>query len=120
MTAGKKLTELKQTRYGFFYQKSAYAATYTQSGQTVYVVWAESPFDWEVTLPDAPITVYDMQGNIIEDQVTSGVKRITATQAPVYIVIDADPVSVEQNFLQRVVTFFRQLFRVIANGFVGW
>ena len=120
MTAGKKLTELKQTRYGFFYQKSAYAATYAQSGQTVYVVWAESPFALEVTLPDAPITVYDIQGNIMEEHVKSGVKRITAMQSPVYIVIDADPVNVEESFLQKVVTFFKQIFRAIANGFVGW
>ena len=120
LTAGKKLTALKQTRYGLFYQKSAYAATYAQSGQTVYIVWAESPFDLEVTLPDVPITVYDMQGNKIEENAKGGVKRIRAAQAPVYIAFDADPVNVEQNIFQKVAAFFKQLFGVIANGFVGW
>ncbi len=120
ITAGKKLISLEQTRYGLFYQKSAYTATYSQNGQTVYAVWAESQFDLEVTLPDAQITVYDMQGNIIEDNVNGGVKRIRATQDPIYIVFDADPVNVEQNIMQKVVTFFKHLFRVLANGFVGW
>ena len=120
VTAGKKLTALQQTRYGLFYQKSAYVATYAQSGQTVYAVWAESQFDMELTLPDAQITVYDMQGNIIEDNVPSGVKRIRATQSPIYIAFDADPVRVEQNFMQKVIAFLMHLFRVIANGFVGW
>ena len=74
----------------------------------------------EGTLPDAQITVYDMQGNIIEDNVKGGVKRIRATQSPIYIAFDAEPVKVEQNFIQKVAAFFKHIFRVIANGFVGW
>lgn len=120
LTAGKKLTSLEQTKYGFFYQKSAYTATYSQSGQTVYVVWAESRLNLDITLPDAPITIYDMQGNIIEENVQGGVKRIGATASPIYIVCDSDPMKVEQNFMQKVVTFFKHIFRVLANGFVGW
>ena len=120
MTAGKKLTSLEQTKFGLFYQKSAYVATYSQSGQTVYAIWAESQLDLEITLPDAQITIYDMQGNIIEDIVQGGVKRIRATPSPIYIAFDADPVNVEQNFIQKVITFFKHIFRVIINGFVGW
>ena len=120
LTAGKKFTALEQTRYGLFYQKSAYTATYTQSGQTVYVIWAESEFDTEITLPDAQITVYDMQGNIIEDNVQGGTKRIAAAPSPIYIVSDADPVKVEQSFIQKVIAFFKYIFSVLANGFVGW
>ncbi len=120
LTAGKKLTELERTRYGFFYQKSAYVATYSQSGQTVYAVWAESEFDMKITLPDTQITVYDMQGNVIEDNVQGGLKRITASPSPVYIAFDSDPVNAEQNFMQKVAAFFRHIFRVLANGFVGW
>ena len=120
LTAGKKLTALKQTRYGLFYQKSAYVATYAQSGQTVYVVWAESPFHLTVNLPDANTTVYDMQGNLIEDNVPGGAKSIVATQSPTFIVFDADPVHFEQTVMQKVIAFFRHLFTVLANGFVGW
>lgn len=120
LTAGKKLTALKQTRYGLFYQKSAYVATYAQSGQTVYVVWAESPFHLTIDLPEEKNTVYDMQGNLIEDNVSGGVKRMEATQSPFYIVCDADAVHVEQSFMQKIITFFMNLFRLLANGFVGW
>ncbi len=120
LTAGKKLTNLEQTKYGLFYQKGAYIATYSQSGQTVYAVWAESDFDLDITLPDAQITVYDMQGNVIEDNVQGGVKRIGASPSPVYIAFDADPVKTELNFLQKIIAFFRNIFKVIANGFVGW
>ena len=120
LTAGKKLTDLEKIKYGFFYQKSAYVAAYSQSGQTVYAVWAESEFDLEINLPDAQITIYDMQGNIIEDNVQGGIKRISAAPSPVYIAFDADPVNVEQIFLQKVIAFFKHIFRVIANGFVGW
>ena len=120
LTAGKKLTSLEQTKYGLFYQKSAYVATYAQSGQTVYVVWAESPFEQEIALPDADVTVYDMQGNVIEAHVQGGVKRIGAGQAPVYIVCDAAPVHAALNFMQKIVAFFQRIFRVLANGFVGW
>ena len=120
LTAGKKLTDLEQTKYGLFYQKSAYVATYSQSGQTVYAIWAESKFDLEITLPDAQITIYDMQGNVIEDNVQGGVKRISAAPSPIYIAFDSEPVKVEQNFIQKVAAFFKHIFRVIANGFVGW
>ena len=120
LTAGKKLTALEQTRYGLFYQKSAYVATYAQSGQTVYVLWAESPFNQEIDLPDAKTTVFDMQGNILEDHVPGGVKRIGAAQSPIYIVCDSEPEKAERNFLQRVIAFFKHIFRVLANGFVGW
>ncbi|MBP9989593.1 MAG: hypothetical protein KBT46_08880 [Ruminococcus sp.] len=120
LMAGKKLTNLEQTKYGLFYQKSAYVATYSQSGQTVYAIWAESNYDLEITLPDAQITVYDMQGNVIEENVQGGVKRISATPSPIYIAFDSEPVNVEQNFIQKVVAFFKHIFRVIANGFVGW
>ena len=120
VTAGKKLIAMERTRYGLFYQKSAYVATYAQSGQTVYVVWAESQFKQAIRLPDAKSTIYDMQGNLIEDDVSGGVKRICAAQSPVYIVCDSDPVIVEQTFMQKVITFFMSLVRVIANGFVGW
>ncbi len=120
ITAGKKLIDLNKTKYGLFYQKSAYIATYSQSGQTVYVVWAESPFDMTINLPDTKTTVYDMQGNIIEDNVSGGEKRIGATQSPVYVVCDSDPVKVEQNFVQRVIAFFVSILRIIANGFTGW
>ncbi|HBL40683.1 MAG TPA: hypothetical protein DDY98_03575 [Ruminococcaceae bacterium] len=120
MTAGKKLTAIKQTRYGLFYQKSAYAATYSQSGQTAYVVWAESQMDLEITLPDAPFTIYDMQGNIIEKDVQGGVKQIGASPSPIYLVFDSDSASIEQNPMQKVIAFFRYIFRVLANGFVGW
>ncbi len=120
ITAGKKLIDLNKTRYGLFYQKSAYIATYSQSGQTVYVVWAESPFDMTINLPDTKTTVYDMQGNIIEDNVSGGEKRIGATQSPVYVVCDSDPVKIEQNFVQRVIAFFVSILRIIANGFTGW
>lgn len=120
VTAGKKLTALKQTRFGLFYQKSAYIAAYAQSGQTVYVVWAESAFNLALTLPDANATVYDMQGNTIEENVPGGEKRIVAAQSPIYIVCDADPVHVEQTCMQRVIAFFKHLFTVLANGFVGW
>ena len=119
ITAGKKLSTLERTRYGLFYQKSAYIATYAQSGQTVYVVWAESDFNLTIHLPDAQNAIYDMQGNRIEENVSGGVNRIGATQSPVYIVCDADPVNVEQSFTQKVITFFRHLFTVFANGFVG-
>lgn len=120
LTAGKKLTALEQTRFGLFYQKSAYVATYAQSGQTVYVVWAESEFDLPVHLPDTKITVYDMQGNVIDDNVPGGEKRIGATQSPVYIVCESDTVIAEQNFMQRFIAFFVNIFRMLANGFVGW
>ena len=120
LTAGKKLIDLNKTKYGLFYQKSAYIATYSQSGQTVFVVWAESPFDMTINLPDTKTTVYDMQGNIIEDNVSGGKKRIGATQSPVYVVCDSDPVKVEQNFVQRVIAFFVSILRIIANGFTGW
>ena len=120
LTAGKTLASLERTRYGLFYQKTAYAAAYTQSGQTVYAVWAESPFDLELTLPDTQITVYDLQGNVLEETATGGVKRIRATQSPVYLAFDADPVQAEQSVLQKVAALFRHLFRVIANGFIGW
>ena len=120
LTAEKKLTALNQTKFGLFYQKSAFVATYTQSGQTVYIVWAESPFDMTISFPETKITVYDMQGNIIEDNVPGGEKRIGAAQSPVYIVCDSDPVNAEQNFMQRVIAFFVNIFRIIANGFTGW
>lgn len=120
LTAGKKLTSLEKTRYGLFYQKSAYTATYSQSGKTVYVIWAESQLNMDITLPDTQITVYDMQGNVIEENVQGGVKRISATASPIYIVCDSDPVVIEQNFMQKVVAFFKHIFKVIANGFVGW
>ena len=120
LTAGKKLASLEQTKYGLFYQKSAYVATYAQSGQTVYVVWAESDFDQEIDLPDAEITVYDMQGNILEDHVPGGVKRIGAAGSPVYIVCDAGPAHAALNLIQRIIAFFKRIFRVLANGFVGW
>ncbi len=120
LTAGKKLTALEQTKYGLFYQKSAYVATYAQSGQTVYVVWAESEFDQEIDLPDARTTVYDMQGNILEENVPGGVKRIGAAGSPVYIVCEAGPAKPALNFLQRIIAFFKHIFRVLANGFVGW
>ena len=120
LTAGKKLTALEQTKYGLFYQKSAYAATYAQSGQTVYVLWAESEFDQEIRLPDAEITVYDMQGNILEDHVPGGVKRIGTAQSPIYIVCDSDPEHAALNFIQRIIAFFRHILRVLANGFTGW
>ncbi len=120
LTAGKSLTALEQTRYGLFYQKSAYTATYHQNGKTVYVIWAESDFDLEINLPDAHITVYDMQGNIIEENVPGGTKQISASPSPVYIAFDGDPVNTEQNILQIIIAFFKNIFRVIANGFVGW
>lgn len=120
LTSGKKLASLEQTKYGLFYQKSAYVATYAQSGQTVYVVWAESGFDQEIILPDAINTVYDMQGNVIEDNVPGGAKRIGATQSPIYIVCDSDPADAGLNFLQKVIDLLRRIFRIIANGFVGW
>ena len=120
MVTGKKLTELEQTKYGLFYQKSAYVATYSQSGQTVYAVWAESEFDMKISLPDTQITVYDMEGNIIEENVQGGEKCIGATPSPVYIVFDSEPVNDAQSFLQKVITFFKHIFRVILNGFVGW
>ncbi len=120
ITAGKKLTSLEQTRYGLFYQKSAYTATYAESGQTVYAVWADSSFNMEINLPDAEITIYDIQGNVIEDNVKGGVKRIHAAQSPIYIAFDAEPVKNEQSFIQKVAAFFKHIFRVIANGFVGW
>ncbi len=120
LTAGKKLIALEQTKYGLFYQKSAYVATYAQSGQTVYVVWAESEFNHEIELPDAKTTVYDMQGNIIGENVPGGVNRIAAAGAPVYIVCDSDPGNAAQSFLQRIIAFFRHIFRVLANGFAGW
>jgi hypothetical protein len=120
LTAGKKLAALEQTRFGLFYQKSAYVATYAQSGQTVYAVWAESEFNLPVNLPDTEITIYDMTGNVIEDNVPGGEKRIGASQSPVYIVCESDPVNIEQNFAQRVVAFFVNIFRAIANGFTGW
>ncbi len=120
MTADKKLTSLEQTRYGLFYQKSAYVAAYEQSGKTVYVVWAESPMELEITLPDAQITVYDMQGSVLEENVQGGVKRITASPSPVYIAFDTEPAREELNFLQKIVAFFRHIFTVLANGFVGW
>lgn len=120
LTAGKKLTALEQTKYGLFYQKSAYVATYAQSGQTVYVVWAESEFDQEIDLPDARTTVYDMQGNILEENVPGGVKRIGAAGSPVYIVCEAGPANPALNFMQRIIAFFKHIFRVLANGFVGW
>ena len=116
----KNNTAKNKTKYGLFYQKSAYIATYSQSGQTVFVVWAESPFDMTINLPDTKTTVYDMQGNIIEDNVSGGEKRIGATQSPVYVVCDSDPVKVEQNFVQRVIAFFVSILRIIANGFTGW
>lgn len=120
VTAGKKLIAMNQTRFGLFYQKSAYVATYSQSGQTVYAVWAESEFDMTINLPDTKITVYDMQGNVIEDNVSGGEKRIGATQSPVYIVCDSDLVIVEQSFMQRVIAFLANIFRMLANGFTGW
>ena len=120
MTSGKKLTALNQTKFGLFYQKSAYVATYSQSGQTVYVVWAESPFNLTINLPDTKTTVYDMQGNIIEDNVPGGENRISATQSPVYILCDSDPVIAELNFMQKVIAFFVDIFRILANGFTGW
>lgn len=120
LTADKKFTDLEQIRYGLFYQKSAYVATYSQSGKTVYAVWAESEFDIEITLPDTKITVYDMQNNIIEDNVQGGVKTITATPSPIYIVFDSDPVKVEMSFMQKVISFFKYIFKAIANGFIGW
>ena len=120
ITAEKKLTALKQTRYGLFYQKSAYVATYAQSGQTVHVLWAESPFNVAIDLPDAKNAIYDMQGNLIEENGSGGVKRVDASQSPIYIVCDADAVNTEQTLLQKVAAFFMHLFRVLANGFVGW
>lgn len=120
MTAGKTLTSLEQTKYGLFYQKSAYVATYEQSGKTVYVVWAESPMELEITLPDADCTVYDMQGAVIEENVPGGAKRMTAGPSPVYIVSNSEPVHAELNFLQKVLAFFKRIFTVLANGFVGW
>lgn len=120
LTAGKKLTALEQTRYGLFYQKSAYVATYAQSGQTVYVLWAESQFNQEIDLPDANITIYDMQGNMIEENVPGGVKRIGAAGSPIYIVCDSDSENAEQNFIQKIIAFFKHILRVLANGFIGW
>ena len=61
-----------------------------------------------------------MQGNILEDHVPGGVKRIGATQSPVYIVCDAGPQNAALNFIQRIIAFFKHIFRVLANGFVGW
>ena len=120
MTAGKTLTSLEQTKYGLFYQKSAYVATYEQSGKTVYVVWAESPMELEITLPDVDCAVYDMQGAVIEENVPGGAKRMTAGPSPVYIVSNSEPVHAELNFLQKVLAFFKRIFTVLANGFVGW
>ncbi len=120
LTAGKKLTALERTRFGLFYQKSAYVATYAQSGQTVYVVWAESDFNLEIELPDARITVYDMQGNPVEENVPGGAKRLRATPSPTYIVCESDPRTAERNVIQRIIAFLKHIFRVLANGFVGW
>ncbi len=120
LTAGKTLTALEQTRYGLFYQKTAYAATYAQGGQTVYVLWAESPFDQEIRLPAANVTVYDMVGNIIEENVPGGVKRVSTAGAPIYIVCDSEPETAAMNFIQKIIAFLKHIFRVLANGFVGW
>ncbi len=120
LTAGKTLTALEQTKYGPFYQKSAYVATYAQGGQTVYVVWAESEFDQEIDLPDTEITVYDMQGNLIEEHAQGGVKRVGASESPIYIVCDSFPGNAALNFMQRIIMFFRRIIRLLANGFVGW
>jgi len=120
MTEGKKLTSLETTSYGIFLQNSAYVATYEVSGQSVYAVWAESQTDLEITLPDAQITVYDMQGNIIEDNVQGGVKRVSASPSPMYIVFDGEPVHVEQNILQRIIAFFKHIFILLKNVFVDW
>lgn len=120
LTAGKKLASLEQTKYGPFYQKSAYVATYAQGGQTVYVVWAESRFEQEIDLPDTEITVYDMQGNILEEHAPGGAKRVGAAEAPIYIVCDSAPGNAALNFIQRIISFFKRILRVLANGFVGW
>ena len=120
LTAGKRLASLEQTKYGPFYQKSAYVATYAQGGQTVYVVWAESRFEQEIDLPDTEITVYDMQGNILEEHTPGGAKRVGAAEAPIYIVCDSAPGNAALNFIQRIISFFKRILRAFANGFVGW
>lgn len=120
LITGKKLVNLEQTKYGLFYQKSAYVATYAQSGQTVYVIWAESEMNLEINLPDATTTIYDMQGNVIEENVQGGTKSITATPSPIYVAFDSEPTQTEQNFIQIIIAFFRQIFTVIKNGFIGW
>ncbi|MBQ6020033.1 MAG: hypothetical protein IJL26_07635 [Clostridia bacterium] len=120
LTAGKRLASLEQTKYGPFYQKSAYVATYAQGGQTVYVVWAESRFEQEIDLPDTEITVYDMQGNILEEHAPGGAKRVGAAEAPIYIVCDSAPGNAALNFIQRIISFFKRILRALANGFVGW
>lgn len=120
MTAEKKLTGIEQTKFGLFYQKSAYAATYAENGQTVYVIWAQSPMELEITLPDAQTTVYDIEGNVLEENVPGGAKRIGAGPSPVYVVTNSDPVQAELNFLQKIIAFYRHIFTVLANGFIGW
>ncbi len=120
MTSGKKLTDLAQTKYGLFRQKSAYVATYSQGGKTVYVIWAESEKDLKICLPDAHITIYDMQGNKIEDNVQGGVKRIHATASPIYIAFDSDAANNEQNYLQKFITYIKHVILAFTNVFVGW
>ena len=61
-----------------------------------------------------------MQGNIVEENVPGGVKRVAAAGSPVYVVCESGPANIALNFIQRIVAFFRNLFRVIANGFTGW
>lgn len=119
LTAGKTFTALEQIKYGLFYQKSAYVASYAQGSQTVYVVWAESETELELTLPDTEITVYDMQGNVIEENAQGGVKSIGVTPSPIYIVFD-DVGAAEQTFIQKAVAFFKHIFTVLKNGFIGW
>lgn len=68
---------------------------------------------------DGSIAYITLQGNVLEENVPGGVRQIEATQSPIYIVCDADPVPVAQSFMQRVLAFFKQVFRVLVNGFVG-
>ncbi len=112
LTADKKLSSFRQTRFGFFWTKAAYTAKFTDADKTVLVIWAEEAKDIKINLPATEAVIYDLEGNVVERVTQAGEKTVKATQSPLYIEFTADEFSEAP-----VVNFFERIIAVLKNIF---
>ncbi len=119
LTADKKLEYLDETGYGLFWSKTAYTAKFTNSeNKRVYIVWSETPKEVEINLPVGESIIYDLQGNILETTTQGGIKKIQATDEPIYIEIVTDnPIDEPTGFCEKLGAFFKKIIDVIKNAF---
>ncbi len=93
LTADKKLSSFKETKFGFFLTKSVYTAKFTDGSKTTLVIWADSPKNIKINLPTTETVIYDLEGNVTEKVAQSGTKTISVTDSPVFIEYTADEFS---------------------------